>query len=414
MTLGGRTLSLDPAAAPGTAAADAHGHGPDHNYSHGHGHGHHDGPFGSLHRDDGGGRSQMGGTRDSSTRELLTESSFVWSAGRSEDDPPDTPAGWTMWGRAVTTGFSGRPETDLDTDGDVFTGLLGADVRPRPDLLAGVALARSHADMSYRLKGRKGKVDAALTSVFPYAHWTPRDDVNLWAMLGAGSGEARLRDDAGTARPAIGMRMAALGWRKALGAAGDVAWALKGDGFAVEMESEAAGWLPAMEVESQRLRLAAEGAAAWPLSGSARLRTQLELGGRWGRRPRRRGLRRRGRRERGLPGHRMGDRERGAGAVSAGAPGGRLRGAGSEPHPALRSRRRSPWGVGLDLAAVGGRRRAGWERCGEAPSKAPSEAANRLPPRAGWGCRWATASTNPGSWAWPSTGEGRKAPAATV
>ena len=116
--------------------------------------------------------------------------------------------------------------------------------------------------MGYRLTGEDSTVDATLTSVFPYAHWTPREDLDLWGMLGAGSGKARLKDEAGTARTAIEMRMAALGWRKELGVAGDAMWALKGDGFAVEMESDAAEGLSATEAEAQRLRLVVEGAAA--------------------------------------------------------------------------------------------------------------------------------------------------------
>ena len=71
----------------------------------------------------------------------------------------------------------------------MFTGLLGADTRPRRDLLTGVALARSEGDMGYRLTGEDGTVDATLTSVFPYGHWKPREDLGLWAMLGRGMGQ---------------------------------------------------------------------------------------------------------------------------------------------------------------------------------------------------------------------------------
>ena len=262
VTLGGHALPLGPAATPETAADDE------------------EDLFESIRRTRDG-LSETGDERSPSMRELLTESSFALSVGRSEDDPPGAPVGWTMWGRAVASGFSGRPASDLETKGDVFTGFLGADTRLRRDLLAGVALARSRGDMGYRLTGEDGTVDATLTSVFPYGHWTPREDLGLWALLGAGRGKARLVDGAGTARTAIEMRMAALGWRKGLGAGGDVTWALKGDGFAVEMESDAVEGLPATEAGAQRLRLVVEGAAAWPLTDSARLRKQLELGGRW-------------------------------------------------------------------------------------------------------------------------------------
>ena len=263
VTLGGHALSLDSAAASGTVADD-------------------EGDlFESAHRTTDG-LSETGDERSLSMQELLTESSFALSVGRSEDDPPGASVGWTIWGQAVTSGFSGRPARELETNGDVLTGFLGADARLRRDLMAGVALARSQGDMNYRLKGEDGAVDATLTSVFPYGHWAPREDLGVWAMLGAGRGKARLVDGAGTARTAIGMRMAALGWRKDLGGSGDdIAWALKGDGFAVEMESDAVEGLPATEAEARRLRLVVEGAAAWALTDSMRLRKQLEFGGRW-------------------------------------------------------------------------------------------------------------------------------------
>ena len=216
--------------------------------------------------------------REMTTRELISESSFALSWGAPDDTEPDL---WTVWGQAGTDRSSGRPENDLEIGGDVFTGFLGVETRTHPDLLIGVALARSQGDMNYRLAGEQGLVDATLTSMFPYGHWTPVEGLGLWAMAGAGWGEAKLEDEAGRARTEIGMRMAATGWRKELGAAGDLSWALKGDGFAVEMESDAAEGLPATKAKAQRLRLIVEGTAEWPLTDSARLRTQLELGGRW-------------------------------------------------------------------------------------------------------------------------------------
>ena len=264
VTLGGRELSLDPASASGTAVAGGDG----------------EDWLGGLDRQ-WDGLSEAGDEDRPSARELLTASSFTLSVGGPEDDLPGGPVGWTIWGRAAASGFSSRPASDLETQGDVLTGFLGADTRVGENLLAGVALARSRADMGYRLKGEDGEVDATMTSAFPYAHWTLREDLDLWAMLGAGSGEARLTDGAGTALTGIGMRMAALGWRRGLGDAGGVSWALKGDGFAVRMESDAVEGLRAVKAGAQRLRLAVEGESLWPLTDSARLRTQFEAGGRW-------------------------------------------------------------------------------------------------------------------------------------
>ena len=211
-------------------------------------------------------------------RELAAQSAFTLSLGE--------PAGggaraWTFWGRAGTADFANRAAADLETDGAVFTGFLGADVRLRRNFLAGVSVSRSKGDMGYRLAEERAAVEATLTGVFPYAHWQASAGVGVWALAGAGWGEAALTDAAGSAHTAIAMRMAALGGRKELGDEGGVAWALKGDGLAVEMESDEAAGLHATRPATQRLRLLVEGAADWAMSEHGRLRPRLEFGGRW-------------------------------------------------------------------------------------------------------------------------------------
>ena len=78
------------------------------------------------------------------------------------------------------------------------------------------------------------------------------------------------------------MRLLALGWRKELGGVDEgVEWALKGDGFVVEMESEAARLLPGTKSGVRRLRVMVEGGKEWSLGDHGRLRLDLEFGGRW-------------------------------------------------------------------------------------------------------------------------------------
>ena len=216
-----------------------------------------------------------------SLRELAARSSFALSLGQQDAAAADADGRPTLWGRAGASRFSGRPDDDLKTEGEVFTGFVGADARPRPDLLLGVAVAHSRGEMDYTLAEGQGDVDATLTSVFPYGHWTPTPGVNLWAMMGTGQGAAKVVDEEGSARADIEMRMAALGGRKELGAAGDVDWALKGDGVAVRMKSDATRGLSAADAGTQRLRLLVEGSADWGLTEHARLRPRLEFGGRW-------------------------------------------------------------------------------------------------------------------------------------
>ena len=163
----------------------------------------------------------------------------------------------------------------------MFSGWLGLDTRVDGDFILGMAVSHSEGDMSYELPEGRGEVDAALTSVLPYGRWTPRADLSVWGMMGAGWGDAKLVDGFGAARTGIEMRMLALGWRKELRGAEGVEWALKGDGFVMGMASDAAPLLPATKSRAQRLRVAVEGAREWRLGAHGRLRPKLELGGRW-------------------------------------------------------------------------------------------------------------------------------------
>ena len=83
------------------------------------------------------------------------------------------------------------------------------------------------------------------------------------------------------ARAGIEMGMAALGGREELGATGGVDWALKRDGFAVRMKSDAARGLSATAAGARRLRLLVEGSADWRPTEHASLRPRLGFGGRW-------------------------------------------------------------------------------------------------------------------------------------
>ena len=226
-----------------------------------------------------------GGGRPSA-REAAMRSAFSVSFGPPPGEAGfDAPGGWTVWGRMAGSGFSGRPESGLSVEGDVFSGYLGLDAWVDDDFMLGMALSHSEGDMSYELPdGRGGEVDAALASVLPYGRWTPRADLGVWGMLGAGWGDAKLVDGFGAARTRIEMRMLALGWRKELRGAEDAEgaeWALKGDGFVMGMESDAAPMLPATRSKARRLRVAVEGAWEWRLGTHGRLHPKLELGGRW-------------------------------------------------------------------------------------------------------------------------------------
>ena len=226
-------------------------------------------------------RREVDKGRSVSAREIVSDSAFAVSFGAPEEAGSDARDRWTVWGRTGWSEFSGRSEGELSAQGKVLSGYVGLDARVRDDLVLGVALSHSEGDMSYERSGAGGEVDARLTSVLPYGRWTAGGGLSVWGLLSAGWGEVELVDDLGATRTGIGLGLLALGWRQELEAWQEVEWALKGDGFMVEVDSEAAWMLPATRAGVQRLRLMLEGGREWSVAEHGRLRTKVELGGRW-------------------------------------------------------------------------------------------------------------------------------------
>ena len=191
-------------------------------------------------------------------------------------------AAWTLWGRGTASGFDGKPKDDFSMDGTVFTGYLGLDYRLQPNVLLGLAVAHSQGDVDYETTDvTKGDVDITLTSILPYAHWSPRPGLGVWGLFGAGWGNLALRDEAGKVKTDLEMLMAAVGARQELLTWRQIDLALKADAFLTELEVGADDRLPKTAGDAQRLRLMLEGRTAWALSEESSLTPVFEIGGRW-------------------------------------------------------------------------------------------------------------------------------------
>ena len=215
-----------------------------------------------------------------SGRELLLGSSFRLGAGGEGGGPA-----WTAWGRFAAGGFEGADD-GLTLSGDVITGFLGADMA-RKRWLAGLAVGVSEGEGSFDDgAGAGGTVESSLTSVFPYARLGLAEGVDLWGLLGAGSGDLRLVVGEEAMETDLSMRMGALGLRAELmpvAEAGDVGLALKSDALWVQTESDAAGSstggnLEAASGDVSRLRLGLEGSRAFAAGAGATFTPTLELG----------------------------------------------------------------------------------------------------------------------------------------
>ncbi len=240
-----------------------------------------------------------------SGRDLLSRSSFQLSFGGSPDagasnaatalgdgapeatnaqdgdraNPSGSASRWTLWGRANAAGFEGRPGDGFSLEGRTRSAYLGLDYRFAPGFLAGLAASRSALDSDFESAvNGAGALDANLTSLYPYFHWSPRPGLGLWGLVGAGRGRADLTER-GTDRFSadLSMRMTAAGVRQALGGS----FALKADAFAVRIRSDEAAGLAGVSAAAQRLRLAPELAGRWTVGGSMALHARVEAGGRF-------------------------------------------------------------------------------------------------------------------------------------
>ena len=199
-------------------------------------------------------------------------------AGTAEGGLP----GLRVWGQGSVGGFDGRPEAGFRMDGEVVGGYLGADYRPRHDALVGVALARSRGDVDYEIDDvTTGAVDLELTSVLPYAHWSPRAGLGVWGLLGAGWGDAELEDEAGKVETDLKMRMLAAGMRQDVATWREIDVAVKADAFLAELETDAQAGLPKAGGGAERLRLRLEGRMQRATSSVSQLTPSVEIGGRW-------------------------------------------------------------------------------------------------------------------------------------
>ena len=104
---------------------------------------------------------------------------------------------WTVWGRGDWRSFEGRMNGD-SWDGKQRTGWLGADARLNPRLTAGLAVSRGDSEADYRLEEFEGRLDTAVTALWPYLQVATGNGGTLQLVLGAGTGEVEHRRFDGT------------------------------------------------------------------------------------------------------------------------------------------------------------------------------------------------------------------------
>ena len=224
-------------------------------------------------------------------RDFITGTSFALTAGSAGD------GGYaSVWGRGAITGFDGR-EGGLSLDGEVTTGLIGADWASSGSgagrWTAGLAVGHSRGTGGYRSGAGAGEIaggiDATLTGVYPYAGLTLTERLSVWTAAGYGSGEVTVTPAGQEALTAdLTMRMGAAGIRSELltpAEEGGLSLAVKGDGRFTRTSSGSAsgssgGRLEASDDDVWLLRTGVEGSRRFALGGGdgATLTPSFEVG----------------------------------------------------------------------------------------------------------------------------------------
>ena len=207
---------------------------------------------------------ENGRTRTRTGREVLMGSSFSLAA--------QTEGGGFagLWGRMAQTRFAGR-EDALNLDGDVTTGLLGADYASGR-WTTGLVISHSIGEGGYRGEG-SGDIVASVTALTPWAGYAVTERLSVWGAAGYGAGELKLTaGDDPALKTDLGMTLAEAGARGTLidgdgpklDAVTDARWVRTTTARVSSAAASDGGNLASASAEVTRLRLGLEG--SWPLA----------------------------------------------------------------------------------------------------------------------------------------------------
>ena len=174
-----------------------------------------------------------------------------------------------LWGRMAQTRFAGREDT-LSLDGDVTTGLFGADYASGR-WTTGLVVSHSIGEGGYRGES-SGEIEASVTALTPWAGYAVTERLSVWGAAGYGAGELELtRVGEAALKTDLGMKLAAAGARATLidgegpklDAVTDARW-VRTTTAKVSSAASDGGKLASASASVMRLRLGLEG--SWPLA----------------------------------------------------------------------------------------------------------------------------------------------------
>ena len=225
-----------------------------------------------------------GGSRGAGIDTLWRGSAFSLALGAAEGEPGFDAGAlrWGVWGRGDYGSFEGRADADSRYKGETRTGWLGADAQGGR-WVAGLAVSRGTSETDYTLEGEKGRVETALSALWPYGRWTFANGLELRGIAGAGSGMARHvpQGDEPRERSRLTMRAGALGLRQALAPLDGFDLAARADASFARMETaKGEEAVDGLRADSWRLRGGLEASKRFALQDGAALSPFAELAAR--------------------------------------------------------------------------------------------------------------------------------------
>ena len=194
----------------------------------------------------------------------------------------------SFWGRGDYRDMEGGDDRPIEWDGDLSSFHLGADMRLRQDLLAGLAVSWSEGDFDYkdRTGSEGGRYESEMTSVHPYVSWvSSKKDLRTWATVGYGRGEVDIKDDGGKHSSDTRLKTGAMGVsghvysvEGLFGYSGTTTVRFKADGHVSEIKTDGGDQINPLTSDIQRVQAALEGTHECLLDGGRVLLPTLEIG----------------------------------------------------------------------------------------------------------------------------------------
>ena len=219
---------------------------------------------------------------------LLDGASFVMPA-RSQAAARDGGIMETLstWGGGELVGLGEPGAADIEWTGRLTNLHVGADVRPRPDVLAGVAATTSLGNFDFTdrtgANALGGTYGSRLTTVNPYAAWLLDGQGSVaWASAGYGWGSVEIEDDRAALRSTgTNIMTGAAGGSRTLLTSGTGNLRVRGEGWVARVTLDDTEDVDSLTLDMQRARLLLEFSQGYRSPGGDEIAFLVEGGMRY-------------------------------------------------------------------------------------------------------------------------------------